>query len=115
MPPPAPKTVKVHVFETDSEFRVHPPVIELNGHGNNTDDIEFVNHTAEDLVFYFRPGLFDNDGFAEPVKKNGKKVTSKKAKSQGNGKITVSAYQVVMMPSGKKARGGSDPVIIIEN
>lgn len=115
MPPTAGKTVTVHVFESDGEFRVHPSVIELRGDGGSTDDIKFVNHTDEDLVFYFRPGLFDADGFAEPVKKKGNRVTSKKAKSQGAGNTTVSTYQVVMMPSGKKARGGSDPVIIIEN
>jgi hypothetical protein len=114
MPPPG-KTVKVYVFENDGEFRVHPALIELNGDSTGGDDIEFVNNTDEDLVFFFRHDLFDNDGFAEAVKKKGKKTTSKKAKSQGNGNVTVSAYQVLMMPSGKKAKANSDPVIIIEN
>jgi hypothetical protein len=113
--PPAGKTVKVHVYENDGEFRVHPAQVELNGNSTGGDDIEFVNHTEEDLVFFFRQDLFDADGFAEAVKKKGKKITAKKAKSQGSGNTTVSSYQVLMMPSGKKAKASSDPVIIIEN
>lgn len=108
-------TKKVNIYAADGEYRVYPPVIELDGSGGNTDDIEFFNDTDEDAIFYFGPGLFDNGSFSEPVEKGKKKKTSKKAKSQGPGNRKAATYQIVLMPSGKKARGQSDPVIIVEN
>lgn len=51
---------KVHIFENDGEFIVHPATTQLDA--NNNDEIEFVNHTNQDAVFYFGPGLVDTDG-----------------------------------------------------
>lgn len=106
-------TTKVHVFESDGEYRVHPPTVTLDGTGGNTDDLDIVNHTGEELLFYFAPGLFDNKAHFDAIPKNGNKKTNK-AKSQGStGKAAT--YKVFGVESGKKAKGNSDPVIIIEN
>lgn len=102
---------KVHIFENDGEFIVHPPTTQLDA--NNNDEVEFVNHTDQDAVFYFGPGLVDTDGFAEAVPKN--KPKKKKAKQSTPGNFRISSYQVILLPSCKRARGNSDPVIIIDN
>jgi hypothetical protein len=106
-------TKKVHVFENDGEYRVHPPTVELDGSGGNTDDLDIVNHTGEELLFYFGPGLFDNGAHSATIPKNGNKKTNK-AKSQGS-KGKAATYKIFGVDSGKKAKGNSDPVIIIEN
>lgn len=103
---------KVHIFENDGEYRVHPATTQLDA--NNNDEIEFVNHTIDqDVVFYFGPGLVDTDGFAEAVPKN--KPKKKKAKQSTPGNFRISSYQVILLPSCKRAKGNSDPVIIIDN
>ena len=108
------KKVRVHVYESDSEFRVFPPVIELDASGPK-DDLDFVNHTAEDMVCYFDAGLLGAGAISEAVGKQGGKSGIKKPHSQGAGNLKIAKYQVFMVQSGKKAKGNSDPVIIIEN
>ena len=102
---------KVHIFENDGEFRVFPATTQLDA--ANDDEIEFVNHTNEDAVFYLGPGLVDTDGIAEAVPKG--KPKKKKAKKTNPGNFRISSYQVILVPSCKRARGNSDPVIIIDN
>ena len=107
-------TKKVHVFENEGEYRVHPPAVTLDGSGGNTDDLDIVNHTGEEIIFYFGPGLFASTALFDTVAKNGGNKKTNKAKSQGSsGKAA--AYKIFGVESGKKAKGNSDPVIIIEN
>lgn len=110
-------TKRVHVYQADGEFRVHPPVIELDGTPGmgSGDKLEVVNHTTEDVVCYFEGGLLDVNPVSEPVKKGGGKSNQKKAHTQGAGNIKMGAYHVFMVQSGKKAKGNSDPMMIIEN
>jgi hypothetical protein len=102
---------KVHIFENEGEFIVYPATTQLDA--SNNDEIEFVNHTDQDAVFYFGPGLVDTDGFAEAVPKN--KPKKKKAKQSSPGNFRISSYQVILLPSCKRAKANSDPVIIIDN
>jgi hypothetical protein len=111
-----PITHKVHIFENEGEFRVFPAVTRLDAGKNPSDpadDIEFVNHTDHDAVYYLGPGLIETDAVAEVVKKNAPK--KKKAKKEKEGDVRISSYQVILLPSGKKAKANSDPVIIIDN
>jgi hypothetical protein len=113
---PDQKKFKVHIFENDGEFRVYPAVTELNAskpQGEPEDVIEFVNHTKQDVVFYMGPGLLADDAVAEIVKKDTPK-TKKPKKGEPDG-VRISSYQVILLPSGKKAQANSDPVIIIDN
>jgi hypothetical protein len=107
---------KVHIFEADGEYRVQPPLLELDGSGGG-DTITMKNNTGEDLVVYFPPkacvAATAGDPVAIPLDK-GKKITATAA-SQGAGNSNLYAYQVIAPKSGKKAKGNSDPVLIIEN
>jgi hypothetical protein len=109
---------KVHVYvDSEGEFRVWPPVIELDaakGAGNR-DDLEFVNHTGEDIVVTLPAGVVAPAPDVSNVVKNGGKSGRKKAHSNGAGTLRVHNYEVLMAASGKRAKGNSDPSIIIEN
>jgi hypothetical protein len=114
MPAKEKKAQKVHIYkDSDGEFRVYPPVVVLGGDANAslTDDLTLVNHTEEDLLWYVPPGPFDAaNPHSEPVKKGGKSASAKNAL-----KVDVATtYAVFMIQSGKKAKGNSDPVIIVE-
>ena len=105
-------TKRVHVFESDGEYRVHPPLIELDG--TVPDSLVVRNNTGEDLVVYF-PAKSVNltDPVALPLEKN-KKITVTAA-SQTAGNSNAYSYQVIAPKTAKKAKGKSDPVLIIEN
>jgi hypothetical protein len=109
-----PKKVRVHVYEADGEFRVQPPLIELDAAAGG-DDVEMVNHTGEDLIWYVDADVLSNNAEAFAVGKSGGKSGNKKPKSKGPGVTRLVTYQVFMVQSAKKAKGNSDPVIIIDN
>jgi len=99
--------VNVHVYKnSDGEFQVYPPVVVVSL-GNN-DTVTLVNHADEDLGWLAPKGLFTTtvSHHDEVGKGGGKKA--KAVKKEG-------AYNhMVLMESGKKAKGNSDPVIIVE-
>jgi hypothetical protein len=104
---------KVHVFDADGEYRVHPPLIELDG--GVPDTLIVRNNTSEDLVLYVGAKAFNaNDPVAVPIPQ-GKKVNLIAVSQGGGGASNAYAYQVIAPKSGKKAKGNSDPVLIIEN
>lgn len=116
----------VHVFENDGEYRVHPPTLNLDVLA--ADSLTIKNNTGEDIVVCFpaktcitvppvtvppTPPSGGNDPFALLVEKN-KKITVN-AFTQGAGNSNALPYQVIAPKSFKKAKGNSDPVLIIEN
>lgn len=112
------KGYKIHVYQdSDGEFRVHPPVIEVNadGGGGNKDNVTFVNYTSEDLVYVMGPNVLSASIETGSAPKNGGKSVAKDVHSGASGNSRLFSYQVIMTQSGKKAKGNSDPVIIIEN
>lgn len=110
----ATKTVKVHVVERNSEFLVWPPIVELE----QGDSLEIVNTTAEDLAWAVPAGAFGPDAWAEAVqKRGGKGHTPKQVPPRGGNQSATPGpyeYQIVMLKSGKKAKGNSDPMVIID-
>lgn len=107
-------TKKVYVYENDGELRVHPATVEADGSGT-PDKLIFHNFTTEDLVFCFGPkALHANDPIAVSVEK-GKKSQATSVNSQGGGNGGVFVYQVIAPKTGKKAKGNSDPLLIVEN
>jgi hypothetical protein len=104
----------IHVYESEGEFRVHPPVLVVDGAGPR-DDVQLVNHTTDDAVWYVGAAILDANPVATNVAKGGGKSGFKKVHSQTAGNAKLATYQVFMIQSGKKAKGNSDPVIIIEN
>ena len=103
---------KVMVLEKDGEFYVDPPAVELEfkaGPGN-ADELKVINRTNEDLVWRVEDPAAFGAAVLEIVPK--KKISPAKTAQNVSG---VFEYQVLMIRSGKKAKGNSDPVIIIEN
>lgn len=77
----------------------------------NTDEVELFNHTDEDLFWTVPAGVFDTTAHNEPIAKGMPSAAAKKARG-----VNFSAnYVVYMVGSSKKAKGNSDPVLIIEN
>jgi len=108
---------KIHVYQdSDGEFRVYPPVIVVDADGgSNQDDVTFVNNTGEDLVYVMGPNVLSNAIETGSAAKHGGKSATKKVHSTSKGDSRLFIYRVIMVQSGKKAKGNSDPVIIIEN
>ena len=103
---------KVYVVARDGEFFVFPPAIVLT----DDDVLKIMNMTKEDLAFV----VPTNDPFGTDVCD----VVKKKGSNQPHGgrqvakgqkqKPDVYTYQITMLQSGKKAKGNSDPMIIID-
>ena len=114
---------EVIVYEADGEYRVFPPVIRLDAkNGNNPDKLVVTNATDDELVLYATGDVFDNGNTPNNTPKPTTEaiaafdsLTTKGVRSNGNGKKKVFSYQVVVPKSGKKAKGSSDPKIVIEN
>ena len=100
----------VHVYkDSDGEFRVHPPLVILQT-GAGGDKLEVSNHTEEDLFWSAPVGAFDaNHPHGNGVGKRQKKLSQNGAAAAGS-----YPYVVYMLQSGKKAKGNSDPMIIVE-
>ena len=103
MPPP----VKVHVIESDGEIFVRPPAVSAE----KTDSLRIFNATSEDLVFHIDADVV---ALADKTKivKSQKKETLNILNSALDGSYP---FQILMVKSGKKAKGNSDPVLIIDN
>ena len=113
----AKKDLTVYAYEADGEIRIFPPVITLDATGGGPttpDEIDLVNATDEDLFWFVPANLLGANEVAEPVAKN--KKTGKKApnKTTANN-VRKGAFIVIGQTTGRKGKGNSDPVIIIEN
>lgn len=103
---------RVHILERDGEFLVLPTMIEMT----TADNLRIVNQTQEDLIWIVSPaatGPFGNAQVADVVKAKGGPLHIPKAASNAAA-LGVYEYQIIMLKSGKKAKGNSDPVIIID-
>jgi hypothetical protein len=109
---------RVHVHERNGEFFVEPAVLELNGPpgggggGGAADTVRLVNHTGEDLIWNVPAGVFQANPVIQPV---ARRSLSPSFTAQSHPNPGYHEYQVLMVQSGKKAKGNSDPVIIIED
>lgn len=99
---------------SDGELRVQPPVIDLDfADTNGPEQLVIRNLAGEDLVMYVGANAFGANPVGEPILK-GARVT-KPVVTQGAGVTNTYALQLFGAQSGKKAKGNSDPVIIVEN
>ena len=101
---------KVTVVFKDGEFFVDPPVVTLKFRpSGGADTLKLSNRTDEDLIW----NLEDPSPFGAPILelvKKGRVSADRKAKKAPG----TYSYQVLLVRSGRKAKGNSDPVIIIE-
>ena len=100
--------IDVRVYKTsDGEFHVFPPVVALK---QGVDNLNVINSSDEDLAWNAPAGAFNNtDPDGDFVGKGKSKKGANKAATKG-----AYSYAVFMLGSGKKAKGNSDPMIIVE-
>src|SRR5262245_37102068 len=96
---------KVMVIEKDGEFLVDPPAVELEFKPGNADELKLINRTSEDLVWRVEDATAFGAAVLEIVQR--RKISGAKVVQNVSG---VFEYQVLMVRSGKKATGNSDPV-----
>jgi hypothetical protein len=103
------KSRKVQVFDRGGEYFADPPVIDVAG----SESVRIINHTDEELLWR----VSDPAPFGAAVSEVIPKKSGSTARSPVNtpGLVGVFAYQLIGLSSGKKAKGNSDPVIIVEN
>ena len=110
---------KAYVYaDPEGVLRVYPPVVVLEKDANNppsNDTLTIVNLTNDEVVLAVPKGaLKEPQGGADVVAKligkgNGNNTATLATKDNG-----AYAYSVLEPKSGKKAKGNSDPVIIID-
>ena len=101
---------RVYVYKnSNGEYRVHPAVTVLGG----GDKVRVVNATGVTLTVKVPAGASKP---SDPVEVDipAEKHADIRSRSQGFGKTRAYSYTVAT-GSGKKARGNSDPIMIIEN
>ena len=106
---------RVNVFERGGEYVVDTPILEVGG----ADTVRIINHTDEDLIWRVNDNTVFTGGnpVLETVPKRGNGPGSSAAKNvvnTANFFVAVS-YQLIGVNTGKKAKGNSDPVLIVEN
>jgi hypothetical protein len=103
---------RVHVYESsDNEYRVEPPMIEVS---QATDTMTVRNHSDDDLVFYVIGGAFSAaNPLVIPLPPKTLTTIGSPVLQAATGKLY--NYQILNPQNGKKARGNSDPVLIVEN
>ena len=104
--------MKVHVYESsDHEYRVEPPLIEVKV---TTDTMKVRNHSNDNLVFYVIGGAFHaTDPLLVPLPPKQLTTIGTPVVQPVTG--TQYSYQIINPKNGKKAKGNSDPVLIVDN
>jgi len=84
------------------EYRVYPGIVIMK----KNDDFELVNLSGDTAIWKTPAGLFDDEATAVPVADNSGVTKTAKPVAQAK------EYSVEV--NGKRAKGNSDPVIIID-
>ena len=102
--------IRVHVVKAGSDFFVQPAIVTAE----QGDSLRLVNVTDEDMVFYISdptPLKFATDQ-TKFVKAGKKDKIELATAATDNLRFE---FQIMMVKSGVKAKGNSDPVLIIDN
>jgi ApbE superfamily uncharacterized protein (UPF0280 family) len=98
------------IKRSDGEFGVYPPLQTAKADGAGFDTLRIINKTAEPLLWSVpAAAVAGNVAVNQVVAPNANHTIA-----LDNGADAVFEYQVYMIDSQKKARGNSDPVLIIE-
>lgn len=103
--------IKVHVVKSGQDFFVQPAIVAVE----KNDQLRIINATEESLVFHVKDTAIlktDTDQ-TKVVAKNDRVTIDLTGNTLTDGKQF--EYQIFMLESGKKAKGNSDPVLIIDN
>jgi hypothetical protein len=106
--------VRVTVIEREGEFVVEPPIaiLSFNGSAANADKLKIFNTTTEDLIFRIESAVPFGAQPQLKVIRTGDAFTWTVDVGSVDGRYT---YQIFMTKAGKKAKGNSDPAILIDN
>ncbi len=98
----------VHVYKNGASYFAYPPVMVLRG---GVDRVKIVNHTTEQIQWSVGHGPFSAvRAHSEMIAKDGGVSSSQKAR-----RIRAAIpYKLLGAKSGKRAKGNSDPVVIID-
>jgi hypothetical protein len=100
--------IRVHVVKIGDDFFVQPGIVS----GDKNDTLRIINNTTEELLFRFTTsGVVDPNDQTKFVGANARETVSFVASPT----LGAHSYQIIMLGSGKKAKGNSDPVLIIDN
>jgi len=99
---------RVQIVERNGEFFAEPGSLELDG--NQT--LKIVNRTDEDLLWVVANASVFGAPVAETVQS---KKLSTLQKVPANPPAGIYEYQILMLKSGKSAKGNSNPAIIIDS
>ena len=100
--------VRIQVIESGGDFFVHPPTVSAEV----TDTLRLINTTNEDLLFRFSTNGIVGAGDQTKIVASGTRVN---VAILNTAPLGAYVYQIIMIASGKKAKGNSDPVLIIDN
>ena len=100
--------VRVHITESGGDFFVQPPVISAEA----GDVIKIINTTNEDLVFRMDNAVLGAADQTKVIKKKDRGGVTVLGTAVAGTSVS---YQILMIDSGKKAKGNSDPLLIIDN
>ena len=109
--------VKVVIAERNGELVVEPAVavLEKNGGGANVDKLKIFNSADEDVVIH----IYSDEPFGNAGSDKLFTIASKKAsvlKPLNAAAVeAVYSYQVLGIKTGRKGKGNSDPMLIIDN
>lgn len=100
------KTESVYVVDDGGTLLVVPPVVVLA----NNDSLRVVNLTNQDAAWIVGPEPFG--GAVAEIVKAQKAHPAKQVRTTK--KLAVYHYQITALQTGQKAKGNSDPMIIVD-
>jgi hypothetical protein len=111
--------IPVVIVERNGEFFADPGVAVLSkgGGGGPADSLLIINTTSQDAVLRIPDaGLFvAGQGVLQVLTRRGGGANRFTGTVQAGAAVGDYSYQVLMIDSGTKAKGNSDPQIIIDN
>lgn len=100
---------KVFVFKSGFGYRAEPPTVVVGG----GDNFQVVNATAVDVIVTLPRGAAHPANEVEVNIPSGKK---RPVPTRSQGRDTTLAYEYdIKTARGKRVKGNSDPILIIEN
>jgi len=112
----AKSNAKVVIVDAGGEYLVQPAAVLLEKTGaGQGDTLRIFNASqTDDALFFIADGsVFTNNAAPQSVVIPKKKSIT--LQLDNGAAANVYTYQILMIQSGKKAKGNSDPVIIVEN